>query len=177
MMLKWFVIRTKTNREMHARLQYERQQYEVYLPLIKKVVRHARSKAEVLRPFFPGYLFLRLDPETCDWISICSTFDAIGPIRFGDRYVPVPDWVIDDLKARETDGVICLRPVSPEWLVPGAAVGIRIDEGVVAPGIVYSNRGKDNVEVLLQLLGREVKTKVSVDRLQPPETDFTQPDR
>ncbi len=169
MTLKWFVIRTKPHREMNARLQYERQQYEVYLPIIRTVVRHARSKKEVLRPFFPGYLFLRLDPETCDWISICSTYDVAGPIRFGDEYVPVPDWVIDDLKAREIDGVICLQPVSPEWLVPGAAIGVRVNEGVIVPGIVYSDRGKDNVIVLLELLGREVKSRIPLDRLQPSE--------
>lgn len=177
MMLRWYVVRTKSNREMNARLQYERQQYEVYLPLIKKVVRHARSKKEVLRPFFPGYLFLHLDPETCDWVSICSTIDVIGPVRFGDRYAPVEDWIIEDLKARETDGVISLRPISPEWLVPGAAVGVRIDDGIIAPGIVYSTREKDNVQVLLQLLGRELNIKVSGDRLHPCETLAPQPDR
>ncbi|HSR36420.1 MAG TPA: transcription termination/antitermination NusG family protein, partial [Desulfurivibrionaceae bacterium] len=50
---EWFAIRTKPNRETNARLQYERQGYVVYLPLIRKKVRHARRKEEVLRPFFP----------------------------------------------------------------------------------------------------------------------------
>ncbi|MEW6259513.1 MAG: transcriptional activator RfaH [Thermodesulfobacteriota bacterium] len=168
-MWKWFVIRTKSHREMNAKLHYERQGYEVYLPVIRKVVRHARSKAEVLRPFFPGYLFLRLEPEFCDWIAIASTYDAIGPVRFGDQYVPLPDWVIEDLKAREIDGTICLDRVQPEWLVPGAAVGVRIEDEMIAPGIVYSQRGKDNVVVLLELLGRELKATVSIDRLCPPE--------
>lgn len=54
----WFVIRTKPNSEKIALLNCERQGFPAYLPLIRKTIRHARTKKEVLRPLFPGYLFL-----------------------------------------------------------------------------------------------------------------------
>jgi len=162
---RWFVIRTKTNREMNACMQYERQGHEVYLPLIRRMVRHARRNREVLRPFFPGYLFLHLDPEEADWVSIVSTYDAIGAIRFGGQYVPAPDWVIEDLKAREVDGTIELDRLQADWLIPGAAVGIQLDPETVAAGIVYSRRGKANVVVLLELMGRALKATVPINRV------------
>ncbi|WP_051327904.1 transcriptional activator RfaH [Desulfatirhabdium butyrativorans] len=165
---RWFVIRTKTNRETSARMQYERQGHEVYLPLIRRTVRHARRNLEVLRPFFPGYLFLHLDPESADWVAIASTYDAIGAIRFGNCYAPVPDWVIEDLKARERNGAIELNMLQSDWLIPGAAIGVRLDTETVASGIVYSSRGKANVVVLLELMGRALKATVPIDRLCRP---------
>lgn len=167
MIREWFAIRTKPNRELHARLQYERQGYVVYLPLIRKVVRHARRKEEVLRPFFPGYLFLHLAPPERQWVTIASTRDAIGPVRFGDQYVPIPDWVIDDLRAREADGAISLAELQRERLTPGAAVEVRLDADTTTSGLVYSLRGEENVVVLLQLMGRQVKTTVPLDQVVP----------
>jgi len=162
---EWFAIRTKPNKEQQARLEYERQGYVVYLPLIRKTVRHARRKEEVLRPFFPGYLFLHLAPSERHWVSIASTRNTIGPVRFGDQYVPLPDWVIDDLRAREEGGAISLAALQKERLAPGAAVEVRIDETTTAPGLVYSLRGEENVVVLLELMGRQVRATVPLEQV------------
>lgn len=167
-MLEWYVIRTKSHEEFKARLHYERQGYDVYLPLIRKVVRHARRKTEVLRPFFPGYLFLHLDGSTADWVAISSTYEAIGPVRFGDRIVPVPEWVIEDLKQRECDGAILLDRVPQERLVPGAAIGVKVSDDLVASGIVYSAKGSSNIIALIELMGRVIKATVPLDRICPP---------
>lgn len=167
MLREWFAIRTKPNREVHARLHYERQGYVVYLPMIRKVVRHARRKEEVLRPFFPGYLFLHLAPTERHWVTIASTREAIGPVRFGDQYVPVPDWVINDLKAREDEGAISLAALQKERLVAGAAVDVQLDGDTVTQGVVYSVRGEENVVVLLQLMNRLVKTTVPLGQVTP----------
>lgn len=167
MIREWFAIRTKPNRELNARLQYERQGFVVYLPLIRKVVRHARRKEEVLRPFFPGYLFLHLAPAERNWVTIASTRDAIGPVCFGDQYVPVPAWIIDDLKAREEEGAISLAALQKERLVAGAPVDVQLDGDTVTQGIVYSMRGEENVVVLLNLMNRLVKTTVPLGQVTP----------
>lgn len=164
---EWFAIRTKPNREVNARLQYERQGYAVYLPLIRKVVRHARRKEEVLRPFFPGYLFLHLAPTERNWVTIASTRDAIGPVCFGDQYLPVPAWVINDLQAREEGGAISLAALQRERLTPGAAVEVRLDNDTVTDGVVYSVRGEENVVVLLNLMSRLIKATVPLDQVTP----------
>lgn len=164
---EWFAIRTKPNKEQNARVEYERQGFVVYLPLIRKTVRHARRKEEVMRPFFPGYLFLHLAPSERHWVTIGSTRNAIGPVRFGDQYVPVPDWVIDDLRAREDGGAISLAALRKGRLAPGAAVDVQLDGDTVTQGVVYSLRGEENVVVLLNLMSRMVKATVPLDQVKP----------
>lgn len=164
---EWFAIRTKPNREHHARLEYERQGYLVYLPLIRKIVRHARRKEEVLRPLFPGYLFLHLVPSERHWETIGFTRNAIGPVRFGDKYVPVPDWVIDDIRARETKGAISLASLQKERLAAGALVDVDFGEDTLKQGVVYSLHREDNVVVLLNIMSKLVKTAVPLDRVSP----------
>ncbi|MDH5523681.1 MAG: transcriptional activator RfaH [Desulfobulbaceae bacterium] len=162
----WYAIRSKPRMEEIARLNYERQGLKVYLPMIRKVVRHARSKKEVLRPFFSGYLFLLLAPEEQNWVTIASTRGAIGAVCFGDQYIPMPDWIIDDLRAREDGGAISSATLQKGRLTSGMVVQVRFDEENATQGVVYSMRGEDNVVVLLSLLNRQVKATVPLEKVQ-----------
>lgn len=56
-----------------AKLHFERQGLHSYLPLMRVTRRHARRIEKVLRPIFPGYLFLRLAPKERNWIAIASS--------------------------------------------------------------------------------------------------------
>lgn len=163
--ISWFAIRTKPHKEQLAKLNYEQQGLKVYLPVMRTVVRHARSENNVLRPFFPGYLFLRLAREERNWVAIASTRGAIGAVCFGDQYVPIPDWMINDLKEREEDGAISLAALQGQRLTPGATVNVQFDSETLTQGIVYSLRGEHNVVVLLNFLNRQVKATVPIDSL------------
>lgn len=165
--LHWYAIRTKPRQEEIARLNYQRQGYEVYLPLMRVVVRHARRVQEKLNPFFPGYLFVRLDGGVTDWTAVCSTRGVLAPVRFGERYPPVPDWIITDLQAGEEQGAISLANRQREQLVPGTPVTVQLDGETTSRGIFFSFRGQDNVVILLNLLNRQVKTTLPLDQITP----------
>lgn len=163
---EWFAIRAKPQQEQIARINYERQGYVVYLPLMRVVVRHARKREEKLKPFFPGYLFLHLSPAERNWVTISATRGVLGPVCFGERYVPVPDWVIADLKAREESGAVSLAELRKKTLTPGVGIEVQLDDDTTAQGLFYSFSGQDNVVVLLSLLNRQVKTTLPLDRVQ-----------
>ena len=91
---KWFAVRTKPRQEEIATMHYMRQGFTVYSPKVQSIRRHARKTEQVMRPLFPGYIFLHLAPREKDWTAIGSTIGSIGPVRFNDNYPPVPDWVI-----------------------------------------------------------------------------------
>ena len=160
-MHKWYVIRCKPHKEFTAQLNFARQGYEVYLPVIRKTVRHARKITEVYKPFFPGYLFLNISKSTQSWHPLFSTKGAIGPVSFGKEYVPVPDWVISDLRTNEEKpGVISTEKLLYRQLRSGDEVEVDLAGGAVGKGKIFSIDGERNVIVLLELLKRRVKTKV-----------------
>lgn len=163
----WYAIRTKAKQEDIARSHYERQGYRVYLPQLRSTVRHARRITEKLVAFFPGYLFLHLAPGERNWTAISSTRGSLGALCFGDTYVPTPAWVIDDLKAREDKNrAIPMDDLMKEKLVPGCIVTVNMAGEEAIQGVVYSTRGAENVDVLLTILGRQVKAKVAISRIE-----------
>lgn len=162
---EWYAIQTKPNQEQIAKLNYKMQGYQVYLPLVRTTIRHARQIKEKLVAFFPGYLFLHLSPNEQNWTAISSTRGALKPVYFGNEYVPVPDWLILALQAREDkrgNGIINLKE---EKLIPGSKIEVLLTGDETASGIVCSHNGSQNIKVLLDLLGRQVKTTVSLERI------------
>ena len=66
MSLQWFVLRTKPHSEQLAASELCRDGLEVFCPSIKQPqVRSRRSE----QPLFPGYLFLRCNPQAKGWPS------------------------------------------------------------------------------------------------------------
>ena len=128
-MEEWYAVQTKPHKEFVALKNYQNQGFSGYLPMVLKTVRHARKKQEVIRPFFPGYLFLHLSSEEQDWPAISSTIGSLCPVKFGDRYPVVPDEIVEGLKARENDeGFISLLEFN----------GIIYVTNVVSPLILFN---------------------------------------
>ncbi len=158
---EWFAVRTQPMKEAVAMLHYQRQGYEVWFPRIRKTVRHARSIKKVLRPLFPGYLFLHLAPMERNWVTIASTIGAIGPVRFGDFYPPVPEWLIQELKNSEAqEGFISMPHDESLGIKPGDRVAVQGENDTEIQGIFQCLKGKDRALILLDILKREVPTEV-----------------
>ncbi len=158
---EWFTIRTRPTREAVAKLQYERQGYEVWFPQLLKTVRHARRIKKVMRPLFPGYIFLCLAPDQRNWVSISSTIGAIGPVRFGDYYPPVPEWLIKELILRESEEGFISEPHDESLgIKPGDRVTVSGDNNTEIQGIFQTLKGTDRALILLDILKREVPAEV-----------------
>ncbi len=163
---RWFAVRSKPRQEHVARLNYEQQGYHVYLPVVQTVRRHARKVEQVMRPLFPGYLFLHLAPEERAWTAIGSTKGAIGPVRFGDCFPQVPDWIISGIKNRECDqGFIPLRALSEKILKSGNRVVVAIGNQEME-GIFLNFRDKERVVILLDMLKRQMQVVAPLTSLK-----------
>lgn len=164
---EWFTVRTKVHNETLAKGQYLRQGFTVYLPITQKNRRHARRIDTVIRPFFPGYLFLHLAPAERNWITIRSTIGSIGAVHFGDCYPPVPDWVIESLRERENQsGVIDTRDIELAWLQKGTKVKVVCGELEGLEGMFLEMKGEDRAVVFLEFLKRQVATTLLLSCLQ-----------
>jgi transcriptional antiterminator RfaH len=157
---RWYVVHTQPNGEGRADLNLRRQGFATYLPRYARSRRHARRQEVVKRPLFPRYLFVALDLARDRWRAIHSTFGVDRLVLAGEEPLPVPQEVIDEIRAREGgDGLVALG--LPAGVGPGSAV--RLVDGIFADakGVVERIADDCRVAILLELLGREVRVFVS----------------
>jgi len=152
----WFVAQLKPNGYVKARQNLERQGYTTFTPLIERVVSHARTKKRVMRPLFPGYIFVTFDPESTQWRSINNTFGVSGLIMArANTPARVPGALMTNLLA-SCDGSGHILP--PEMLNAGDKVRIigGVFEGTFAE-VQHAAKG-ERVRLLLDIMGRSVST-------------------
>ncbi len=87
----WIAVNAHPNREQVAEHHLRNQGYEPYVPVMRKQIRHARQVRDVLRPLFPGYLFVHLSPaHTVGVVVPISTVKSeVGVNALGFVTVPV----------------------------------------------------------------------------------------
>jgi len=162
----WAAASTHPHKERLAQANLEAQGFQTYCPMIRKQVRHARRLDEVLRPLFPGYVFIRFDPRMTQWRPILSTIGVRTLIRFGDTIGVLPRNFVEDLRIREEKGAIP-PPRARDHYAAGERVRMREGpfDGVIAT--VLASDDKDRLLVLMELLRRGVRVKVSIEDVVP----------
>jgi len=156
-MNRWYVVYTHANSEEKARDHLSRQGFTTMLPTYKRWRSHARRRDFVDRPLFPRYLFVALNTLEHRWRPILSTVGVCDLVRRGNAPMPMPSGLTEEIGARAADGDFDrLSPV--EGLRQGDAV--RVLEGPFTDliGRFAGAADNDRVFVLLDLLGRQVKT-------------------
>ncbi len=157
---RWYVVHTQPNGEGRADLNLRRQGFATYLPRYARRRRHARRQDVVRRPLFPRYLFVALDLARDRWRAIHSTFGVDRLVLAGEEPLPVPQGVVEEIRAREGgDGLVTIG--LPAGVGPGSSV--RLVDGIFADakGVVERIADDRRVAILLELLGREVRVFVS----------------
>lgn len=163
---RWRVVMSKPGAERLAKANLERQGFEVYLPM---AVSHgeptvAQPKgAAFVRPFFPGYLFVRFCTNVDRWRCILSTHGVKSVMLANDVPVIAPDKMVDRVRHQEESGLI--KMVDPRDAAGrfkrGDVVkwaGPKADFDVVFEELVDKNRAV----ILFNWLGRETKQTVTL---------------
>jgi transcription elongation factor/antiterminator RfaH len=94
---KWFLVHTLPKSEERAQVHLRAQGFRVYLPRIKRTIRHARRFRNVQAPLFPRYMFLILDLSRDRWLSVRSTIGVCTLFTCEGRPIPAPPGVVEDL--------------------------------------------------------------------------------
>ena len=163
-MAEWIVAHCHAHAEIKAEAHLKRQGFEVYLPKIKTTRRHARRVETVVRPLFPCYLFIRFDDKTTHWRPICSTIGVSHLLTAGERPLVVPMWVIAQLRQREDiNGLFSCAGEKP--FSKGDPIKITIGPLAEHSGVFDHLNDSQRVAVLLEIMGREVKTLVPLEAI------------
>lgn len=156
----WCVVQVQPRAEDKARQHLANQGFKPYVPRYRRRVRHARRIETVLRPLFPGYVFVQLDPAKSRWRSINGTVGVHRVLTDGEVPRRVPERIVREIMAREDEtGAVTLLPPAFTRGQP-----LHIVEGPFADcdGLFQEMRDDQRVVLLFTLLGREVRTVVPV---------------
>ena len=153
----WVAVSTHPFQETAAVANLERQKFEVYCPLLRKRVCHARKFRDVLRPMFPGYLFVDIDTGTSGWRPINSTVGVRNVVRCGDKLGVLNPSFVASLRAREIDGAVtrpeCSFQIGQQIKIAGGPF-----DGLIAT--ITALNDQDRLTVLMDLLNGRVKVQI-----------------
>jgi transcription elongation factor/antiterminator RfaH len=153
--LRWYVVQSRARQEKLAQLNLEAQKFEVFLPQILKTVRHARRHREIRAAVFPGYLFIRLDPDRHSWRSVNGTIGVSRLLTANERPAPAPIGVVEALLTYVDAYGFC--QISRD-LVAGQRVNVVNGPFVRLMGEVLSMDDRGRTRVLLEIMGGKVIT-------------------
>lgn len=161
----WYIARLKPTSLSRAEINLHRQGYPTFMPRRQVGERRNGKIRQVIRPLFPGYLFVQIDRDRQHWKAINNTY-GVARIVALDRITPsqVPEPLMAGLFAR-CDGD-SWRPEA-EALAPGTPV--RLAAGAFAGTLarIATFPEADRVYVLLDMMGQSVRTRVAVRDLEP----------
>jgi transcriptional antiterminator RfaH len=160
----WAVVNTHPHKERLALDNLERQSYRTYCPLLRKRIGRGARARDVLRPLFPGYVFVQVAAERACWRPIMSTYGVRSLVLNGDRIGMIEDHFVAGLRQREVDGVIS-RPARPFEVGENVSIAGGPFDGLIATIVSLDDR--DRLVVLMNLLNRPVKVKLEAVQLSP----------
>ena len=160
----WYLVFTKVKAERKAQEHLNRQGYSIYLPMTQKKIRRNGKYIYTTEPFFPRYMFIKLNTDTDNWSPIRSTIGVACIVRFGGVPAIVPEGLIDALRIEED--AIGLQPVVEKKLSAGEKITVIDGPFAGYQGICQQIKGSERVAILLDIVGRNTQVVLSVHDLQ-----------
>lgn len=162
-MKQWYTLHTKPNAESQVEATLRQREIESYLPEFVSLRAGKQRKTE---PFFPCYLFMRVDLA----IVAASQWQWIPGLRrilsFDGAPAAVPDSVINLIRRKvdelNANGRFAKRPFEP-------GDRVRIVEGPLRDMVAIFDgptTAGQRVQVLLDFLGRANRVWVDVNQLE-----------
>jgi transcriptional antiterminator RfaH len=171
-MEKWYTLHTKPNAEYQVTAVLQQHGFETYLPEVETPTTDNGTK---LKPFFPCYLFSKIDLKAVGISRVQWTPGLRRIVSFDNEPVPMPDDVIEavrrKLQAYEAGGGWMghdFDPGDPVLITDGPFRDmLAVFDGPIEPS--------ERVQVLLDILGRASRVQIDVTDLQAAPSDSDEP--
>lgn len=168
---RWLCIEHRADAGAHVRLDLRRLGFEVHWP--RETVR-VRGRDDVLRPFFPGYLFALAAATNASWHEVKGrvqhVVQILGMRELGRPAHPPPGFVLGMIERAggAIDGVIPAK----EDAIAAEIVKLKRGDAVMLldgpfegmQAVFHADRGR-RVEILLTILGVPRKVAVEPERI------------
>jgi len=149
----WIVLRSTQSREMLVDQVLSERGNETYLPTVRQYI--VRRKRKEPTPFFPSYLFARVDLGSIDYGNLQWTPGLSNVVKFGGCPATVPDELVSAIRERLASLDEAGYFDRPAPYQPGERVHIKSGPLAGMDALFdrqLSQRGR--VRVFLDMLGR-----------------------
>lgn len=164
---RWYVVQAQPRREKLALEHLTRQHFISFCPVQRRVRKIGRHIVTALEPFFPGYVFVKVDLKAQPWRSINGTTGVIRLVGFGARGResprPLPPGLVEQFQQMSDNEAGELR--FEEWPCPGDSVRIMRGPFRQLVGTLESAGEMERVTILLQILSTETRVRLRRDML------------
>lgn len=157
---RWAVATCRSHSETWAKENLERQNFETYLPLMIQAGKPTATNPKpgpVVKPFLPGFIFVRLNPSVDRWRALFSTRGLKTVLMAGERPALIADAEVNKIRCREEGGFIKLLRAddAPKRFERGQSVKIN-DYGAFHgfDALFEEYVDKDRCLVLVNVFGR-----------------------
>lgn len=149
-MTDWLLLHSKAFKEEFLWREITARQVECYLPRLHVIPVNPRSRKIV--PYFPGYLFVKLEPASPEINALRWLPGATGWVHFGEQLATIPEALINGLR-RHLEEVNAQNTRGAERFTHGERVEVLEGPFKGYEG-VFDTRlsGKDRVKILIQLV-------------------------
>jgi transcription elongation factor/antiterminator RfaH len=154
-MNNWYLLHTKPYKEEFLWSAMQARNIDCFYPRLHVQPKNPRSKT--IRPYFPGYLFVKIEPVSQLANELRWFPGVLNWVYFGNEPASVPDFIVNDIR-KHVDGLNSTRMVSHNNVEKGTS--IRVVDGAFAgyEGIFESHlSGSERVTVLLRLVHSQPK--------------------
>jgi len=167
--LYWCAAQLKPNALSIAQRHLQRQEFRTFCPKRAEAKRRGAKFVEQTVPLFPGYIFVQLAPQSSAWRALNGTRGLTRVIPDTRGYpAAMPEEFMSALLARcDQTGLFA----APDTLEAGDK--IRILSGPFADTItrIEAADSQGRVEILLDLMGRAVRTHLPSTAVEKLNTD------
>jgi transcriptional antiterminator RfaH len=168
MLKRWYALHSKPRKEDAVWQQVRSHGFEAFYPRI--LAQPANPRARQVKPYFPGYLFVRVDLDQVSQSTFTWMPFANGLVRCGDTPSDVPDELISAIR-QHVDAINNAGGEVFYNVKPGDTVLIKSGPFADCEAIFDTRlSGNDRVRVLLTLLNdRQVPLELSVGQIRRKE--------
>ena len=154
----WIVARNKPNQDKIALINLERQNFEFFQPTFKTMSRRQNKFKEIIKPVFPGYIFIAINLEENNWHKINNTRGISSIIVFGNEIPLIRCELIKELQHRFS---LNNDPKTADEFKIGMNAEITNGPFAELIGKVEENDADQRIWILLDILGTQTRVSVS----------------
>jgi transcriptional antiterminator RfaH len=160
----WYLLQIKPNSSNIAKLNLQRQSFEVFFPHIEVSSKILKSSANSIVPLFPGYMFVAFDAVSrpCSWKKINNTFGVSKIINFGRKFQPIRTKDMVSLMKRCDDNGKLHKLKNPKI---GDDISILYGPFEDFVGTIEKIDSVKRVCILIELLGRKTSVMLDIDQI------------